>query len=327
MNKNNQLLIRPPKAKKSLLADGKFSIDESNQLNYWLNEPSSWRRIYNLPNKVTFIGNWRLNPNYDLVLNLDETKDQYKGDRLVLKGEIISTDRDILAFQMKSYDRDGLLQIQILKLSITLFADESNRLCFMVKKLRPDTLTLAGSWEVNENQQIIYEYERIDLKTKTKICNSLIFRGFWQIGSANRLTYILKHSSDSRFDFRAQIETPNIYPKEGVIKYRLGLGIRENKSREKIISLYGAWKFSRNLGLVFEIDYNGEGFESIEFAADVSFQKNTISFGLKNKEGEPLGIALTFTHRFLKELDAEVFLRLKALEEESAVEVGLRIPF
>lgn len=327
VNRGNQLLIKKSRLKKPLLTNGKFSIDKNNRLIYWLNKPESWRRQYNLPNKINFIGTWKLNPNYDLELNLAETKDQYKGDRLVLKGEIISTDRDILAFEMKSYDRDGLLHIQILKLSITLFADESNRLCFMVKKLRSDILMLAGSWEVNENQQIIYEYERTDLKTKTKICNSLIFRGFWQIGSANRLTYILKHSSDSRFDFRAQIETPNIYPKEGVIKYRLGIGIRENKSAEKIISLYGAWKFSRNLGLVFEMDYNREGLESIEFAADVSFQKNTISFGLKDKEGEPLGIALTFTHRFLKELNAEVFLRLKALGAESGIEAGLKIPF
>jgi len=132
---------------------------------------------------------------------------------------------------------------------------------------------------------------------------------------------------DSRFDFRAQIETPTIYPQEGVIKYRLGIGIKENRVAEKIISLYGAWKFSRNLGLVFQMDYNREGLESIEFAADVSFQENTVTFSLRNKEGKPLGITLTFTHRFLKGIDAETFIRLKRLGEESRVEAGLKIPF
>ena len=322
---HNRLIIA--NGKKSVVLEGSFSTDETNRLIYQLNEAQSWRKQYALPPRIVFKGAWNLDANHDLTLILDKNKNQFQGDILTIKGNIISADSDILAFQMKSYDRDGLLHIQILKLNITLFADESNRLCFMIKKLRPDILTLEGSWRINENQQIIYEYERTDLKTKTKISNTLIFRGFWQIGSANRLTYILKHSSGSRFDFRAQIETPTINPQKGVIKYRLGIGIRENKSAEKIISLYGVWKFSRNLGLVFQMDYNKQGLESIEFATDVTFQKNVVSFSLKNKEGEPLGITLTFTHRFLKGIDAEAFLRLKALGEESGIEAGLKIPF
>ena len=327
INNSNQLIIRPPKSKVALPVNGSFSIDDDNRLRYWLNETSVWRKQYALPPRILFKGAWNLDANHDLTLILDKNKNQFQGDILIIKGNIILGDTDILAFQVKSYDRDGLLHIRILKLNITLLADESNRLCFMVKKLQPDILTLEGSWQLNDNQQIVYEYQRSDLETKVKISNTLIFRGFWQITSVNKLTYILKHSSNSRFDFRAQIETPTIYPQKGVIKYRLGIGIRENKSTEKIVSLYGAWKFSRNLGLVFEMDYNRQGLESIEFAADVTFQENVVSFGLKNEEGEPLGIILTFTHKFLKGLDARAFLRLKALEEESAVEVGLRIPF
>ena len=322
---HNRLIIG--NGKNNVFAGGSFSTNESNRLIYQLNETQSWRKQYALPPRIVFKGVWRLNPNYDLVLTLDKNENQFQGDILIIKGNIISGDTDILAFEVKSYDREGLLNIRILKLNITLFADESNRLCFKVKKIQPDVLTLQGSWQLNDNQQIIYEYERTDLKTNRKISNTLTFRGFWQITSANRLTYILKHSSDSRFDFRAQIETPTIYPQKGVIKYRLGMGIRENKSREKIISLYGAWKFSRNLGLVFEMDYAKEGLRAIEFTADVGFQKNTVTFTMRNRQGEPLGIILTFTHKFLKELDTEAFLRLKALEEESAVEVGLRVPF
>lgn len=327
VDNDNQLLIKLPRAEKFVKASGRFGIDKNNQLVYWLNKTSAWRKQYALPAKIVFKGVWSLDPNHDLVLTLDKNENHFQGDILIIKGNIISGDTDILAFEVKSYDRDGLLHIQILKLNITLLADESNRLCFKVKKIQPDVLTLEGSWQLNDNQQIIYEYERTDLKTKNKISNTLIFRGFWQITSANRLTYILKHSSDSRFDFRAQIETPTIYPQKGVIKYRLGIGIRENKSTEKIISLYGAWKFSRNLGLVFEMDYKKEGLVSTEFSADVTFQKNTVTFTIRNRKGAPLGIILTFTHKFLKGLDAEAFLRLKALEEESAIEAGLRIPF
>lgn len=328
VDNDNQLLIKPPQAKRFLRANGRFGIDKNNQLFYRFDENLSWRRQYSLPPRVIFQGAWSLNSNHDLALTLDKNEGQVQGDTLIIKANIISADTDILAFEVKSYDRDGLLHAQILKLNITLFADENNCLCFMVKKIQPDALTLEGSWQVNENQQVIYEYERIDLKTKTKVSNTLIFRGFWQIDSANRLTYILKHSLSSRFDFRAQIETPTIYPQKGVIKYRLGLGIKEDKPRVKIISLYGAWKFNRSLGLVFEMDYNKERLESVEFGADVSFQKNNqVSFSLRNKKGEPLGLTLTFTHKLLKSLDAQALLRLKRVSEESAVEVGLKIPF
>ncbi len=325
VDKDNRLIIR--KGKKNLAASGAFSIDKSNRLIYRLNKSQAWRRQYALPPRIVFKGTWNLDSNYDLTFTLDRNKSQIQGDALTIQGNIISTDRDILVFEIKTYDNDSLLHIQILKLNIILFADENNRLCFTVKKLRPDILPLEGDWQINQNQQIIYEYERSELKTKSKIFNTLTFSGFWQITEADRLTYILKHSSSSRFDFRAQIETPTVYPHKGVIKYRLGIGVRENKQAQKIISLYGTWKFSRNLGLVFQMDYNREGWESIEFGADVTFQEDTVAFSLRNKAGEPLGLTLTFTHRFLKKIDAEAFLRLKALGREPGIEVGLKVPF
>jgi len=330
VNNDNQLLIKLPKMKEPLLARGKFDIDKDNRLTYWLNEPVSWRREYGLLPRIVFKGSWQLNKNYDLELVLDKTDRQFQDDILVIKGNIISTDRDILAFETKTYDRDSLLHIQILKLSVTWLTDETNRLSFIVKKYSPDILTLEGNWQINENQQIIYTYEKTDLKTKTKIFNTLIFRGFWQISSANKLTYIFKHSSDSKFDFRVQIETPTIYPQKGVIKYRLGVGIREDSAtKEKLISLYGAWKFNRKLGLVFQMDYGKVEVKEIEFSADISVnQRNEIVFSLKDRSGEPLGLDVTFTHRFLNKLDAEAFLRVKGiLKRESAIEAGIRIPF
>ncbi len=338
VDSNNQLVIKPSKTKMPLPVNGKFDIDENNQLIYWLNEPDAWRREYSLPNKIRFIGNWQLNSNYDLELVLDETQDQLKGNPLVLKGEIISTDRDTLVFEVISHRRKQGLSpkgtvpetshIQLLKLSGFWQADEYNRLCFTVKKkASPDILTLKGIWQLNQNQQIVYTYEKTDLITKTKVSNTLTFEGFWQISETNKLTYILKHSPDSKFDFRAQIETPNIYPQEGAIKYRLGAGVRQAK-KEKVISLYGAWKFNRKLGLIFRMDYGNGRICEIEFAADVSFDKrNEITFCLKNKIGEPLGLSVTFTHKFLKTLDAEAFLRLKDSYEESRIDAGMRIPF
>ncbi len=348
LNNKNQLLIKRSEQKASIPASGTFSVDKDNQLIYWLNEPASWRKKYNLPSKVTFTGNWRLNSNYDLELNLDETKSQYKGDRLILKGEIISTDRDTLAFEIITH-KQGLspselnqsnlkgtvpesTHIQLLKLSGSWQADEFNRITFMIKKkAAPDVITLKGAWQINKNQQIAYAYERTILKRKIRVSCALTFEGFWEINSANRLSYIISRSTASRFDFRVQMESPTLYPKKGLIKYRIGIGLRKDKpSQARLICLYGTWKFSRKVGLVFQMDYGKGMFKEIEFGTNFYFnKKDEIIFLLTNKRNEPLGFNINFTHRFLKNFDAEAFLRIKNIfdKRETAVEAGVRIPF
>jgi len=328
---NNQLMIKPPEKGRPVVASGKFSIGQYNRLIYWLNEPAPWRREYGLAPKIVFKGKWQLNSDYDLELILKEAKDQCKGDRLAIKGEIISTDSDTLVFEIKSIDKQGLSHMQLLKLSGIWQADEYNRLSFAVeKKASPDMLTLEGIWQINQNQQIIYVYEKTNLKRKTKTSHILIFEGFWQINRSHRLTYILERSSGSRFDFRVQIESPNLYPKKGVVKYRLGIGLRGKKAPgDRVICLYGTWKFSRKLGLVFQMDYGQGQVQSLEFGTELSLtQRDKVTFALKNETGERLGINITFTHKFLKQNEAEVFLRLKEiLQRESAIETGIRIPF
>jgi hypothetical protein len=157
----------------------------------------------------------------------------------------------------------------------------------------------------------------------------LVFEGFWQIDSANKLTYILKGSSGAKFNFRVYIESPNLYPKQGVIKYRLGIGLsQEAPAQEKVISLYGVWKFSRQLGLIFQMDYGCRQIKEIQFGATVSFNpQDEVVFALKSRSGEPLGMSITFGHKFLKQLDAEAFLRLKKSYGESRFDLGVCIPF
>ena len=285
-----------------------------------------------MPAQVSFTGNWQLSSNYDLELNLDETKSQYKGDRLILKGEIISTDRDALAFEMIGQDKGGLIHIQLLKLTGSWQADEFNRIIFRIKKkASPDVITLEGSWQLNKNQQVTYNYEKTSLKTKTRISRVLTFEGFWEINSNNRLAYILSQSTESYFDFRVQLESPNLYPKEGLIKYRIGIGLLKDKpSQMKTIWLYGSWKFSRKAGLTFRMDYGKGRFGDIEFGASIYFnKKDEIIFFLNNKKNEPLGLNITFNHKFLKNSDAETFFRMKGLldKKETAIEAGVRIPF
>ena len=332
LNAKNQLFIKSAKENLPIPARGSFSLDENNQLIYWLNEPASWRRLYNLPSKVYLVGNWKLNSDYDLEFILEETKNQYKDERLVFKGEIISTDRDTLVFETISQDEDGNSHIQLLKLSGSWQADEFNRIIFKIKKdTSPDVITLEGIWQINRNQQVTYCYERTGLKRKTGISRVLTFEGFWQINSANRLRYILSRSTQSYFDFRVQIESPNLYPKEGTIKYRIGIGLKENNpSRMRTIFLYGSWRFSRNAGLVFSMDYGKGKLRDIELAADIHLNKrDEVIFSLTDKERKPLGLNVAFNHAFLKNQDAQAFLKLKNIldKKEAAIEAGVRIPF
>lgn len=332
VDSNNQLLIKPQKKKPAIPVRGSFSVDKNNRLIYWLNEPERWRRLYNLSPKVSFMGNWQLNSNYDLQLNFQENNGRHDSGSFILKGEVISTDRDFLVFEVVSKNRRGISHIYILKLSGSWQADEFNRLVFIVKKkASPDVITLENAWQINKNQQISYTYEKALLKRKTKVSRILTFEGFWEINSNNRLTYILSHSRQSRFNFRVQIESPNLYPKEGSIKYRIGIGLRQDKpSQMKAICLYGEWRFSRRAGFLFRVDYGRERFKDIEFGAHLYLsKKDKILFSLTDKKKKPLGLDITVTHSFLKKSDAQTFVKLKDLlnKREAVVEAGMRIPF
>jgi hypothetical protein len=233
-----------------------------------------------------------------------------KSDTLVI--ETIQT--DIL---------DRRQHLGIIQLKGTWRANASNELCFTAAAPEgtPKTYTLKGRWKLNDNQQI--EYTSEDGR------DSLTFKGYWQISVANRLVYILEGSSTSRFEFKVQLESPTLLPKAGQLRYRLGVGIRRSRasSGSPVIVLYGEWKFGRNLGLVFQMDYGRGKIRGIEFSAEATFGANKVIFALKDEFGKPLGITLTMTHKFLKNLDASAFLRLKSLQKEQAIEAGVSLPF
>ncbi len=214
-------------------------------------------------------------------------------------------------------------RLRILKLKGTWRANDYNELCFEVtgRKGPSETYTFKGSWKLNNKQQI--EWTSEDGRDK------LTFKGYWNISSSNRLVYLFEGSSTSRFEFKVQLESPIIYPKNGEIRYRIGVGIRQSRltTPGQIIILYGEWNFGRNLGLSFQMDYGQGNIKSIEFGAEVTFGRNKVIFALKDEFGKTLGITLTMTHKFLEHLDAEVFLRLKSRQNEQSIEAGITIPF
>jgi len=317
----NQLLLKQPKSKSSIKLPGRLKIDKHNRLTYLLNSP------FQLKRKIVFSGKWRLNDNHDLELVLDRTGQQNTGDILIIKGEIICADRGVLAFEVKSLDQNGLLHAQVIELGITCFSDDKNRLSFLIRHAESDKITLQCAWQVNKNHQIQYTYEKTNLKTKVKSKNTFAFEGFWQISSRNKLVYVFKHASDSRFEFRALLETPTIYPQKDSIKYRIGVGLKQGR-KENIVSIYGSWKLNRDLGLDLTIDYGQGQLKAIEFGASVALSnENEVRFNLKNPQGEPLGLTLIFTHKFLKTSQAQAFLRLKSQGRNRGFDAGISLPF
>jgi hypothetical protein len=318
----NQLLLRPPRLKSAIKLSGRFKIEKDNRLVYQLDSP------FRLKRKISFSGTWRLDRNHDLELILGRTREQSAGDTLTLKGEIICADRGVLAFELKCLDNNGLLRAQVLELGITCFSDDKNRLAFLVKHTGSRRITLQCGWQVDKNLQIRYTYEKVDLKSGVKSKHTIIFEGFWQISSGNKLVYIFRHSSDSKFEFRALLETPTVYPQRDAVKYRIGIGLKQGMAGVNTVSLYGAWKLNRLLGLELVLDYGRGFFKAVEFGVAAAFSnENEARISLKSPQGEPLGITLILTRRFLKTKEAEAFLRLKAQGGNQGIDAGISLPF
>ncbi|MDD2702888.1 MAG: hypothetical protein PHC33_02615 [Candidatus Omnitrophica bacterium] len=325
--KNRLMILR---AGEVLVPDGKFVLEGRNRLSYIVGESASWKREYHVPSRIDLEGNWALDADHNFVLRLAEIKSQGERTGLTLKGDIISVEGNRLALELKSKDRRGNTHIQILQFSGNWQADEQNRFTFALKrKARPDILVFTGSWEVNKNQQIVYRFEKKDGRKKTRIARTVLFEGFWRAGGTGRLRYILSGGIDSFFDFRVQAESPNLYPKDREIKYRLGVGLKGKKpAYDKIITLYGIWKFSRAAGVNFEMDYGKGKVESLAFGVNTALSKNDeVTFALVSRAGESAGLSLTVSRRFLKGRDAEAFVRLKRAGNDKRVEAGVKIPF
>ncbi|TAM37205.1 hypothetical protein EPN54_05395 [bacterium] len=241
-----------------------------------------------------------------------------------IRRRFIAAESDSLVIETIQTGSKTLRQrLRILKLKGTWRANDYNELCFEValRKGPPQTYTFKGAWKINNNQEIEY--------TCGQGPDVLTFKGHWDISSAARLVYVLEGSSTSRFEFKVQLESPAVYPKQGQIRYRIGIGIRQSRltAPGQVLILYGEWKFGRNLGLTFRMDYGQGKVREIEFGAEVSFGRDKVIFALNNEFGEPLGITLTITHKLFKTIDAEAFIRLKYLQSQCGAEAGITIPF
>jgi hypothetical protein len=259
------------------------------------------------------VSSWRLDSRHRLV------RYSQRGSIQTLAGEIISCDDSSLTFEISSRDTGGNDHLRVLKLGGRWQADEQNRLTFLVNDNRDDgCLVFRNGWQLNRSQEIVYTFE--DSATGRR--HSFCLHGRWKFSSAEQIAYVLGRGLRS-LAFRCQVESLSLYPARAKIKFRVGVG-RSGDLRANGIFIFGAWKFSRSLGI--EIQAGPQG--AIELAADINAgARNTIQFALRDSRRRPLGVTIGLTHRFLKNADGRAWLKIRRLGRENTVETGVTVPF
>ncbi len=266
-------------------------------------------------------GYWKLSKEHDLQYRRRGAEEE-----AVLSGEIVATEPTGLAFRVEESRLEGDLVGRRLTLRGKWEADSRNRLRFVLdgQQGRHRWLTLEGGWEVGTDHEILYRLRRTPLKTKSREVHLLRFRGHWDVGSNRQLTYVLDADSDSAFRFRGTFQTPIILAKTNQIRYQVGVEL-EGRRAFRTITLFGKWKFSRNLELSFEVPYRDGKVRAMDFSAVFRMRPDgELSARLLTQEGRPLGVEVVFTRSFLRK-QAEAFIRLRKLAEETAVEGGFRL--
>jgi hypothetical protein len=314
--------------------DGRFRIDENNNLSYHIKSPHhSVLRTSGagqallveddrIPHQIKLKGEWSLTDNHDLRLTLDKWGRATFGDQITLQGEILDVDERSLSFAITTTTKENTQSTYVLNLGGSWKADASNRLSFHVRRERGgyDILAFNGAWEINKNHQIIYQYEKAELIRKKRQTHALIFKGRWDIKDSFRISYLLSGSSDSALDFTA---SAGIF-KGDYIKYEVGIGSSNRALPEtRTVTLFGKWRLKRDVGLIFEAEYEDGKTKRMVFGAEASLTgKDTVLFKLKNDvENKDMGVNLELSRKVLKG-DGEAFLRLLKSNRESAVYAG-----
>ncbi|MBI4845157.1 MAG: hypothetical protein HY810_01565 [Candidatus Omnitrophica bacterium] len=306
--------------------DGRFKVDENNTISYLIKAPTP--QGMEMPYQVKLEGKWTLDKDHNLCIELNKWGREILGDKLTLQADIIGTAKNSIAFSLTTHTKDNTESIYILELKGAWSADKNNRLTFRVQKEKgcTDILTFRGAWEINPatgrnggagNHQIIYQYEKARLITKKKQINTLIFQGYWDIKDKGRISYVLDARSDSVFNFKA---SAGIF-KDKYIKYEVGIGGGKAQAM-RTLTLFGKWKIKKNIGLMFEVEYENKEIHSITFGAEAKLtSKDSISFELKNERNKNISAQVQLSREIL---DGEglAFLRFLKSKDESVVTIG-----
>ncbi len=265
-------------------------------------------------------GEWQLTKRHQL-----QYRRRGMEEEIAFTGELVAAKPTALVFRAVERSSDGDLVSRHISLRGRWEADAQNRLTFLVQReqSQEDRLVFEGGWEVAGGQEILYRYAATELKTKRRRIQTIRFQGYWDIDGQNRLVYLLDRSSDSEFRFRGAFQTASILAKEGAVRYQVGVEV-DGKKRLQTITLFGKCKLSRDLSLEFQVPYRDGTVRALSFGAAYAVNSQTeISAQLTTQRGEPLGVEVILSRKFLKG-SGEAFVRLRKSLEETALEGGFR---
>jgi hypothetical protein len=263
-------------------------------------------------------GKWELDQKHRVTYKSNADKEEAK-----FTAKIIDIKSGALVLGVTRKQKDQSYSAKKYQLKGRWHLDSKNRITFEVNRHKGLTnkLTFKNAWKVNRNAEIVYTYSQEQLKTKEKIAKKLLFKGHWDILEKNRLTYKLQKNNDSTFKVRGAFETKSIYAKKGQIRYQFGIELNK-KVKKQTITLFGKWKYSRKLGLHFDMKYQNSVSRKIAFGGNFNFdERNKVTVDLTNQSGKHMGMELVLTRQFLR-TDGEAFIRLFKSQSEAGIMVG-----
>ena len=300
--------------------DGRFKIDDDSSLCYEVKAPVAEKET--IPHKIKLTGKWSLESNYDLTMTLDESGRQTFVNKITLKCAIKDVYANSLLFAVTTTAKDNTETTYGFELKGTWKADKTNRLTFDIKKENgaDNTITFDGVWEIDNDHQVVYKYEKNDLVTKTNQLQTLTFKGHWDITRKDSLSYVLSANTNSVFTFTMSA----IHYKEDYIQCELDIAMETHLGPfRQIITISGSWKMVKDVGLTFEIKYADNKVESIKFGAEAKITDNdTVTFSLKSGlKNNDLSAELKLSHSILNG-DGEIFLKALKSSGELGFYVG-----
>ncbi len=263
-------------------------------------------------------GKWELDHKHRVTYKSNADKEEAK-----LTATIIDIKSGALIIGLTRKQKNQSYSAKKYELKGRWSLDSKNRITFEAARDKGLTnkLTFKNAWNVNRNAEIVYEYSQEQLKTKVKIVKKLSFKGHWDILEKNKLTYTLQRNNDSTFKVRGAFETKSIYAKKGQIRYQFGIELNQ-RIKKQTITLFGKWKYSRTLGLHFDMKYQNAISRKITFGGDFNFDdRNNIKVDLTTQNGKRVGIELVLTRQFLN-TEGEAFVSFFKSQNESGIMAG-----
>ncbi|MBU3759250.1 MAG: hypothetical protein FGM27_04895 [Candidatus Omnitrophica bacterium] len=272
-----------------------------------------------------FRGRWVCDKRHRILY----VRDDNEGEEAVeIEASLIGAEPNALVAVFAEKQKNGRRVTRTARLEGSWRMNERHQLEFEVSRASGihDVLTFKGRWKLGPSQEIVYVWRRTNLLTKTRTQEELTLRGWWDLSSDHRLTYTLQGSGEPSLLFAGTFQTRSLSAKKGQLSYQLGASVEGKKSR-RVLTLFGRWKLSADLDLIFEIACSDGRLHEIRFGTEIEITPSwEAAVRLVGRQGEPLGGEIRFSREFLKN-GGGGFVRLRRTLRDSAVEAGFSVPW